>query len=166
MLTLWPILWYCSVCWFCRPHLPLKLRGHHVFVTMWVVWALMVFYRQGTRRWLRGGRPQLSGNIRWYNSSHLILLSLFFIIFVAASKHWPWLIHTASFWNINIQWTSHDDLTEKLVLVKPPQMEAGFFVKSQSVALTFSIWRFFWTEIWHKPLNWSGGQTHGWILMK
>ena len=25
------------------------------------------------------------------------------------------LVHTASFWNIIIQWTSHDDLTEKLV---------------------------------------------------
>ena len=24
-------------------------------------------------------------------------------------------LHTASFWNITIQWTSHDDLTEKLV---------------------------------------------------
>ena len=24
-------------------------------------------------------------------------------------------VHTASFWNIIIQWTSHDDLTEKLV---------------------------------------------------
>ena len=23
--------------------------------------------------------------------------------------------HTASFWNITIQWTSHDDLTEKLI---------------------------------------------------
>ena len=30
-------------------------------------------------------------------------------------------VHTASFWNIIIQWTSHDDLTEKLVLAKPPQ---------------------------------------------
>ena len=34
--------------------------------------------------------------------------------------HWnvskPWLqrVHTASFWNINIQRTSHDDLTEKI----------------------------------------------------
>ena len=29
-------------------------------------------------------------------------------------------MHTASFWNIIIQWTSHDDLTEKTVLPKPP----------------------------------------------
>ena len=28
-------------------------------------------------------------------------------------------------------------MTEQLVLAKPPQMEAAFFVKSQSVALTF-----------------------------
>ena len=47
----------------------------------------------------------------------------------------PW--HTASFWNIIIQRTSHDYLTEKLVLAKPPQMEAAFFVKSQSAVLHF-----------------------------
>ena len=47
------------------------------------------------------------------------------------------LMHTESFWNFIIQWTSHDYLTEKLVLAKPPQMEAAFFVKSQSVVLTF-----------------------------
>ena len=35
-------------------------------------------------------------------------------------------LHTESFWNIIIQWTSHDDLTEKLVLAKPLQMEAVF----------------------------------------
>ena len=48
-------------------------------------------------------------------------------------------LHTESFWNIIIQWTSHDNLTEKLVLAKPPQTEAAFFVKSQSVALDFAI---------------------------
>ena len=29
------------------------------------------------------------------------------------AKHYRSVFHTASFWNIIIQWTSHDDLTEK-----------------------------------------------------
>ena len=53
-------------------------------------------------------------------------------------------LHTASSWNIIIQWTSHDDLTEKTVLPKPPMKWwwwIFFFVKWQKLKLHFVIWQ-------------------------
>ena len=48
--------------------------------------------------------------------------------------------HTASFWNIIIQWTSHDDLTEKLVSL----FSSAKLVKWQNVKLQFGIWQKNW----------------------
>ena len=45
--------------------------------------------------------------------------------------------HTASFWNITIQLTSHDDLTEKLVSL----VSSAKLVKWQNVKLHFVIWQ-------------------------
>jgi hypothetical protein len=48
--------------------------------------------------------------------------------------------HTKSFWNIIIQWTSHDDLTEKLVLPKPPQSKfdgSSFFSQITKCSFNF-----------------------------
>ena len=56
-------------------------------------------------------------------------------------------VHTASFWNIIIQWTSHDDLTEKLVSL----FSSAKLVKWQNVKLQFGIWQKNWL--------WSGIQT-------
>jgi hypothetical protein len=56
----------------------------------------------------------------------------------------PSILHTASFWNIIIQWTSHDDLTEKTILPKPPMKWwwwSFYFVKWQKLKLYFVIWQ-------------------------
>ena len=45
--------------------------------------------------------------------------------------------HTASSWNITIQWTSHDNLTEKLVSL----VSSAKLVKWQNVKLHFVIWQ-------------------------
>ena len=47
------------------------------------------------------------------------------------------LPHTTSFWNIIIQRTSHDDLTEKLVSL----VSSSKLVKWQNVKLHFVIWQ-------------------------
>ena len=47
------------------------------------------------------------------------------------------LIHTASFWNIIIQLTSHNDLTEKLVSL----VSSAKLVKWQNIRLHFVIWQ-------------------------
>ena len=85
-------------------------------------------------------------------------------------------MHTASFWNITIQWTSHDDLTEKKsesfcvcqfwkLLKKFVKSECEESYKND---LTEIFWvRFFQKQMFFpKSSNWSGGQTHGWIFMK
>ena len=51
-----------------------------------------------------------------------IKLTIFFVFNNAVRTHCIWKqrtwekehSHTASFWNITVQWTSHDDLTEKI----------------------------------------------------
>ena len=71
-------------------------------------------------------------------------------------------VHTASFWNIIIQWTSHDDLTEKWVLEKPPQSKfdgsrffcqitkgsINYFLSNRKVQFWISvIWQLFFPII-------------------
>ena len=54
------------------------------------------------------------------------------------------MLHTASFWNIIIQWTSHDDLTEKLFYQNRQwndDDEKKNSVKWQKLKLHFVIWQ-------------------------
>jgi hypothetical protein len=58
-------------------------------------------------------------------------------------------VHTKSFWNIIIQWTSHDDLTEKsagpnCALTKYDG--SSFFVKSQSAVLNLLLFNEFYRD--------------------
>ena len=74
--------------------------------------------------------------------------------------------HTASFWDITIQWISHDDLTEKSAEFRQNWTEAVF-----SSNCKVQIWIFFASIIpqsvfWSKSSNWSRGQTHDLILLK
>ena len=78
------------------------------------------------------------------------------------------MVHTASFWNITIQWTSHHDFTEKnLCLSILKSIEK--FVKSEcEESYSDDLTEFFLRLILLKKSasNQSGGQTHGWILLK
>ena len=73
-------------------------------------------------------------------------------------------MHTASFWNIIIQRTSHDDLTEKLVsLVSLAKLVKWQKYKTALCDLTEKLLPGLrWTEI----SNQSGSQIHAWILLK
>ena len=81
-------------------------------------------------------------------------------------------VHTAAFWNITIQWTSHDDLTK--FQESPDQIRQNLVsVKSQSAVMSFCPLTVFLFGIiilkrlfGDKCSNQSGGQTHGWILLK
>ena len=84
--------------------------------------------------------------------------------------------HTASFWNIIIQLTSHDDLTEKLVslvssaklgnwkkkVVKWQKFKTALCDLTEKLFLLNFVSLKFWTEI----SNQSGSQIHAWILLK
>ena len=67
--------------------------------------------------------------------------------------------HTTSFWNIIIQLTSHDDLTEKLFCPNRQwnnDDEKQFSVKWQKLKLHFVIWQKNWlclTDIGHPNLQ-------------
>ena len=58
-------------------------------------------------------------------------------MWVPQSHSSPRRLHTASFWNINIQRTSHDDLTEKIFSL----VSSAKLVKWQNVKLHFVIWQ-------------------------
>ena len=68
-------------------------------------------------------------------------------------------IHTASFWDITIQWTSHDDLTEKLPILKAIKK-----ILLQWFDRIYFACAFFFEE--EMLSDQSGGQTHGLILFK
>ena len=73
-------------------------------------------------------------------------------------------MHTASFWNIIIQWTSHYSLTEKfLSLVSVAKLVKWQIFKTALCDLTEKLLpsNFVRTTIWHKSSNQSGGQIHG-----
>ena len=83
--------------------------------------------------------------------------------------------HTVSFWNIIIQWTSHDDLTEKNFFLSKPPIKWWWWKKSlngKNLKLHFVIWQkkvlppnFVNRFVWHKSSNQSGGQIYGWIFL-
>ena len=66
---------------------------------------------------------------------------------IVSSEYLQNMLHTKSFWNNIIQWTSHDDLTEKIVL-DLDSMEAAFFVKSLSAELIFFPFDDFFSSVW------------------
>ena len=74
-----------------------------------------------------------------------------------------------SFWNIIIQWISHDDLTEKFFsLVSKAKLVKWQKSKTALCDLTKKLLpsNFDMTKTWQKSSNQSGDQTHGWILLK
>ena len=78
-------------------------------------------------------------------------------------------MHTKSFWNISFQWTSHDDLTEKYA--DTFHFKETFLVQKNSLndkssKLVFAIWQKTVSVEFCQSSNWSGGQTHEWILLK
>ena len=79
------------------------------------------------------------------------------------------LVHTLSFWNINIQWTSHHDLAEKCVslvsiakLVICQKFKTALYDLTKKTASIEFCHQAVWIEIWHKFSNQSGGQTQKW----
>ena len=80
--------------------------------------------------------------------------------------------HTTSIWNFTIQWTSHDDLTEKSA---DNFCFRRFWKKlwnQSSIKVTSMIWQIFFArnfteELFYKAVFqtfWRSSQTHGWIL--
>ena len=68
--------------------------------------------------------------------------------------------HTASFRNIIIQWTSLDDLTDFFLNFtetarEMTKIKTALCDLKKTASVEFC-----------QPLNQSGGQTHGWILLK
>ena len=84
--------------------------------------------------------------------------------------------HTTSFWNIIIQWTSHDDLTEKFaetfslhsMVIEKKKLVKWQKFKTALCDLTKKLLpsNFFSTQFWTEILHKSGCQIHGWILLK
>ena len=77
-------------------------------------------------------------------------------------------LHTTFVWNIIIQWTSHDDLTEKnscfislVKLVKWQKFKTAICDLTEKLLVS----NFVRMKIWLKSSNQSGSQTHGWILL-
>ena len=83
--------------------------------------------------------------------------------------------HTASFWNIIIQLTSHD-LTKKLVSLvsstklgnwkKKPVKWQKFKTALCNLKENLFLLNFFSLPFWTEILNHSGSQIHGWTSLK
>ena len=79
--------------------------------------------------------------------------------------------HTTSVWNITVHWTSHYDLAEKIC----KEFCIHRFRKKSWNQITKKVTSMIWQNFFlcllfseksmsPKPLDWSEGQTHGWIL--
>ena len=115
---------------------------------------------------------------RRLTNQNVIVLWLFEILIGQAAANQ--LIRTASSWNIIIQWTSHDDLTEKsaetffIPQYGDPKEKTCRMTDIQNCTLWFDkkmlqlnfVSMQFWTEILQKSSNQSGSQIHEWILLK
>ena len=83
------------------------------------------------------------------------------------------LLHTAPFWNIIIQWTSHDDLTEKSAFISQysdPKEKTCQMTEIQNFTLRLTekllLLNFVSMQFLTEISNQSGSQIHSWILLK
>ena len=78
-------------------------------------------------------------------------------------------MHTASFWNITIQWTSYDDFTDFLLCLSFLNSNWKNLWNQSAKKVTQMIWQNFSLLALRnvsKSSNQSGSQIHAWILLK
>ena len=77
-------------------------------------------------------------------------------------------MHTASFWNITIQWTSYDDFTDFLLCLSFLNSNWKNLWNQSAKKVTQMIWQNFSVlalKMSPKPSNQSGSQIHAWIWL-